>query len=654
MADDREFEPRLGRIRALGSKRGAGYLRRVLRAAALAGGGRTQSSFKGNRIGRGVGAGRVLAQRDRLAAFRSRRVIIKTRLVRVANGGGKAAALHLRYIQRDGVTRDGEPGALYDRASDQADGGRFLGRSAEDRHQFRFIVSAEDAAEYGDLKPFVRRLMTQMEHDLGTDLDWVAVDHHNTGHPHTHIILRGRDDLGKDLIIAREYISHGMRERAAEIVTLDLGPRSDVEIDDQFRGQVEQERLTDLDKALRRQADADGDLRFSDRNHSIDQHHRAGRLQKLARLDLAQEVAPGHWRLRRDMESVLRQMGERADIIRTMHREMTSQGVAHSLDDYVIFDPAAQREAPLIGQVVARGIAHEDRDGHFVVLDGLDGRAHYAEIPETADPAIVPGAIVSLGNDDQKSRRVDLTVAEIASVNNGRYSPALHQRFDPSASPAYITAHVRRLEAMRRQAELVERHADGAWTIPSGHAERGLAFDRSQGRHGESVSLLSPVKLERLIHAEARTWLDQQLTAERPAVKIDQGFGHETREALQRRRQWLLEQDLAKVEAGRVVYSAKMLDELAGRELARAARELAAGLGKPYRPAPMNGPVEGTCREPVQLVSGRFAIVERARDFTLVPWRPVLERSIGKPVTGVARGDSISWTVGRGKGLSPS
>jgi type IV secretory pathway VirD2 relaxase len=654
MADDREFEPRLGRIRALGSKRGAGYLRRVLRAAALAGSGRPDNGFKGNRIGRGVGAGRVLAQRDRLAAFRTRRVIIKTRLVRVAGGGAKAAALHLRYIQRDGVTRDGEPGALYDRASDQADGGKFLERSGDDRHQFRFIVSAEDAGEYGDLKPFVRRLMTQMERDLGTDLDWVAVDHHNTGHPHTHIILRGRDDLGKDLIIAREYISHGMRERAAEIVTLDLGPRSDVEIDDQFRGQVEQERLTDLDKALRRQAGAEGDLRFTDRNQTIAQHHRAGRLQKLARLQLAEEIAPGHWRLRRDMETILRQMGERSDIIKIMHREMTAQGVAHNLDDYVIFDPAAKRDGPLVGQVVARGIANEDRDGHFVVLDGLDGRAHYAEIPEATDPAIARGAIVAFGSADPKPRKVDLTVAEIAAANSGCYSQALHQRFDPNASTAYVTAHVRRLEAMRRQAELVERHPDGSWTIPSGHVGRGMAFDRTQGRYSGNISLLSPVPVQHLTDAQARTWLDHELTAEQPARSRDQGFGHATREALERRRQWLMEQDLAKAEGGRTVYAARMLDRLAEREVTRAAGELASTLGKAYRPAPANVPVEGICREPVQLVSGKFAVIERARDFTLVPWRPVLERSIGKSVSGVARGGGVSWSVGRGKGLSPT
>jgi hypothetical protein len=84
---------------------------------------------------------------------------------------------------------------------------------------------AEDGVEYDDLKPVTRRLMQQMEEDLGTKLDWVAVDHYNTGHPHSHVILRGRTDRNTDLIIAREYITEGMRERAAEIVRLDLGRR---------------------------------------------------------------------------------------------------------------------------------------------------------------------------------------------------------------------------------------------------------------------------------------------------------------------------------------------------------------------------------------------------------------------------------------------
>ncbi len=59
------------------------------------------------------------------------------------------------------------------------------------------------------LRTYTRHLMGRMEADLGTGLDWVAVNHWNTDNPHTHIVVRGRDDTGKDLIIAGDYIADG-------------------------------------------------------------------------------------------------------------------------------------------------------------------------------------------------------------------------------------------------------------------------------------------------------------------------------------------------------------------------------------------------------------------------------------------------------------
>ncbi|WP_404801913.1 relaxase/mobilization nuclease domain-containing protein, partial [Bosea spartocytisi] len=124
-----------------------------------------------------------------------RRVVVKTRYVQQAGKNGKAAA-HLRYIQRDGTSRDGERGQLYSATEDRADGDAFVERGKDDRHQFRFIVSPEDAVDLSDLTEHTRDLMKQIEGDLGTKLDWVAVNHYNTGHPHVHVIVRGKDDLG--------------------------------------------------------------------------------------------------------------------------------------------------------------------------------------------------------------------------------------------------------------------------------------------------------------------------------------------------------------------------------------------------------------------------------------------------------------------------
>ncbi len=104
--------------------------------------------------------------------------------------------------------------------------------------------------------------------------------------------MRGRDDPGKDLIIARDYITIGMRERDAELVSLDLGPRTDREIENRLRHEVEQERLTSIDRQLIRDTDETGLVTAAGRD-AFRQSLRAGRLQKLKRLGLAEELRSG-------------------------------------------------------------------------------------------------------------------------------------------------------------------------------------------------------------------------------------------------------------------------------------------------------------------------------------------------------------------------
>jgi type IV secretory pathway VirD2 relaxase len=158
-----------------------------------------------------------------------RRVVVKARIVRLKIGS-RAALAHLTYLQRDGTTRDGGRGQLYGPDGDQMDGRALMERSQGDRHQFRFIVAPEDGDRLADLRGFTRDVMRQMEQDLCTRLDWVAVDHFNTGHPHSHVVVRGRDDVDKDLIIAQDYITDGLRLRVQERATLELGPETDQEL----------------------------------------------------------------------------------------------------------------------------------------------------------------------------------------------------------------------------------------------------------------------------------------------------------------------------------------------------------------------------------------------------------------------------------------
>jgi len=654
MTRDDDFKPKLGKIRSQGSKRGRKYLHRVLQATALAGGrvrlgwSARKAKFHGSQIGRGASVGRVLGSRDRHAAFRGRRVVVKSRIVKLAGKGVKGALAHLRYVQRDGVTRDGQPGQLYSSEQDRADGKAFLERADGDRHQFRFIVAPEDGAEYEDLKPLTRRLMAQMEQDLDTKLEWVAVDHYNTGHPHIHIILRGKDERGKDLIIARDYITQGLRERAAELVTLDLGPRSDLEIENRLRIEIEQERLTSLDRRMLRGRDWEG-LVWSTDKDAFQQTLRAGRLQKLKHLGLADEVTPGRWQLAEGLEDTLRRMGERGDIIKTMHREMTEKGVTRAASDYVIYDPAGTQARHIVGRVVARGLSDEINDRHYLIVDALDGRTHYVEIGkgEATEPTPV-SSIVAVAPKRAKPRQVDRTVAEIAGANGGRYDVDIHLRHDPTASAAFAEAHVRRLEAIRRLTGGVEREPNGTWIISPDYLERATTYERKQAQAAPVVvQTLSSLPLERQVGADGATWLDRELVAAEPAPLRDSGFGREVREAQARRRLWLTEQQFAREEQDRIVYRANMLGLLRRRELMRVAGQLSNELGLNYVETKSGEKVEGVYRRHVDLASGRFAVIEKAREFKLVPWRPVLERHLGKQVSGIVRGDSISWTIGR-------
>lgn len=635
-------------MRSVRGKRARRFLGRILAGGAvLRVSADRRARFDGSRIGRGASRGRLLSARTAGRAGRPRRVIVKTRLVKLAGKGAGAARAHLRYIQRDGVTRDGLPGELYSAREDIADGKEFLERSAGDRHQFRLIVSPEDGDLYPDLKPFVRRLMAQVEKDLETRLEWVAVDHFNTGRPHSHILLRGTDETGANLVIAREYIAHGFRNRASEIATLDLGPVTRLEIEARMRRDIDAERLTDIDRQLLREAERAPLVSASARD-SFEQSMRAGRLQKLVRLGLADEAAPGAWQLAPDMADTLRRMGERGDIIAALNRELSGRTPLPA--DRVIHEPGRALETPLVGRVVLRGLADELADRHYLVIDATDGRTHYVEIGKGERTEPLPEhAIVRIAPARAKVREVDRTIAAVAQANGGTYSVEAHRLHDPDAGREFVQAHVRRLEAMRR-AGVVERQEDGTWTIAADHLRRVAAYEERRLKDRPvSIEVLSPMPIERLAHAEAVTWLDREALAARPEPLRDKGFGRDVRQAAAARRQWLVEQELADAAGESVVYRPGTLAALQRRELLRLARRLSDELDKSFVETPDGERVQGTLARRVDTAGGRYALVERAHEFTLVPWKPVLARHLGKEVGGTMRERGVSWTIGRGR-----
>ncbi|MFN5689532.1 relaxase/mobilization nuclease domain-containing protein, partial [Bradyrhizobium sp.] len=360
----------------------------------------------------------------------SRRVVIKARVVRHRGNKFRSAPLakHVAYLKRDGITRDGADARMFDARSDAVDERAFAERCEEDRHHFRFIVSPEDAAEMTDLRAFTRELMTDAERDLGTKLDWVAVDHWNTDNPHVHVLVRGRADDGKDLVISRDYISRGFRARAEERVTLELGPRSEQAIQSALEREVEAERWTGLDRALRDIADQGAgiaDLRpgAPDRDPEL-RRLMLGRAAKLERLGLAERLAPACFALKPGNEQTLRDLEIRGDIIKTMHRAMAAAGREPDISGFALHgdDPGDQ----VLGRLVARGLHDELKGSAYAVIEGVDGRTHhlrFSDLELTGDAA--RGAIVEARSyeDAQGRRRLSLATRSDISLQQQIAAP---------------------------------------------------------------------------------------------------------------------------------------------------------------------------------------------------------------------------------------
>ncbi|MGL4442581.1 MAG: relaxase/mobilization nuclease domain-containing protein, partial [Alsobacter sp.] len=329
---------------------------------------------------------------------------------RVVRHGGRSAPLatHLNYLGREGVTRDGEKARLFGPGADDADPKAFAERCEDDRHHFRFIVSPDDAVEMSDLKTFARDLVGQMEKDLGTKLEWVAVDHWNTEHPHVHLIVRGVREDGENLVISRDYIKEGMRDRARDLITQELGPRTDHEIRRTLERQIDTERWTNLDRQLARDGYRTGVIDLAPHpNRQPDEFHalKVGRLRKLESLGLADQVGPGQWTVSENAETTLRELGERGDIIKRIHRGLSEHSIERGASNYVLAGESL--DDPVVGRLVARGLDDELKGTAYAVVDGMDGRTHHIKLPDLdAAGDSAPGSIVELRRfDDAKGQR---------------------------------------------------------------------------------------------------------------------------------------------------------------------------------------------------------------------------------------------------------
>ena len=363
-------------------------------------------------------------------------------------------------------------------------------------------------------------------------------------------------------------------------------------------------------------------------------------------MGLAKEIAPGRWQLHHDAEAILRAMGERGDIVRTMQRALGRERRELSIWD------SQSIAGPVTGRVAAKGLADELTDRPYVVIDGLDGRAHYARLrPNTPLTELPVGAISEVG--PMHDRAADRTIAAVAA--DGWYRPErhlaqLHANGRQVADPqAIVEGHVRRLEALRR-AGVVERLSDDLWRVPSDLVERGKAYDRARSGNVR-VQLHSHLRIDQQIRAVGATWLDRQLVGGNGTTQTTQGFGATVGQALQAREAFLVEQGLGARRGSGVVLRRDLLLILEARDLDSASRSIAKQTGLVPRRVADGAPVSGVYRRSIMLASGRFAMLDDGLGFSLVPWRPVIETRLGQSISAIVRGDSVSWHFGRSRGL---
>lgn len=301
--------------------------------------------------------------------------------VRITYAKNKVAGqwrAHGRYIARESAALDGAAG--FSEGGSDVDPAQVLDRWQKqgDARLWKFIVSPE-FGDRVDLQQLTLELTERMEQDLGTRLEWVAVNHFNTEHPHTHVALRGVRENGSALDLPRDYVKSGIRMIAEDLCTRQLGYRTEIDAREAERREIDQSRVTSLDRIIDRANTSGGEGSFGYRPELAEPkreqaRHLEGRLLVLQKMGLANPLAHGTWNVRSDFVAVLNAMQQVTDRQRTLaaHRALVSDERL----PLVVTEPREIRQ--LEGRVLGHG---EDESGrnfgkHYMLLEGVDAKIH--------------------------------------------------------------------------------------------------------------------------------------------------------------------------------------------------------------------------------------------------------------------------------------
>jgi type IV secretory pathway VirD2 relaxase len=313
-------------------------------------------------------------------------------------GSGEWRA-HGRYIARESARPDGENRGLgFNASRDDVPVPATLSawEKAGDPVLWKLVVSPENGARM-DLRHHARGLLGAMESDLGTRLEWVAVEHDHNDHPHLHIAVRGIRDDGSRLGLPGEYLRHGIRARSEELATRALGPRTPRDHLRAREAGVRARHVGALDREIERQAGADGRVAFA-RQPALGspRHQLWRRLEFLEELGLAAREGPRAWRLTADLQPALRTIQRTRDLQRALSDPEVSLTDARPQVRFTELGAGLE----ITGRV-AGAVHDEATDRAHLLVEGTDGLLHV--VPQTGgiarrrgDGGLRTGTVITL------------------------------------------------------------------------------------------------------------------------------------------------------------------------------------------------------------------------------------------------------------------
>jgi hypothetical protein len=346
-------------------RRWASGLRQLLRIVQMTGRrGRTGGSVRGS---------------SRRAEFSQRCAVRVTYSANKTRGQWKA---HGYYIARESATQKDDVKAAGFSATEQiVNVSERLAswQAAGDERLFKIIVSPE-FGERLDLVNHTRELLKRIEKALGTHLEWIAVAHYNTEHPHVHIALRGVDERGAPLRIPRELIQSGIRRFAEDLATKELGYRTHRDALEAQRREVSLLRFTSLDRIIQRNGLRQGESLIVQRKvfdlgrrqfAKAQGHYLLARLGKLEQLGLAAKTGRHAWQVLGNFETVLRTVQQTTD-----RQKMLAQHSALISDERL---PLQITPFSAISVLEGRVLGHGQEDNAerpYLLLEGVEGKIH--------------------------------------------------------------------------------------------------------------------------------------------------------------------------------------------------------------------------------------------------------------------------------------